>query len=217
MKRISLFALTALVGAILACGGGDDEGGGEVSTDGASADGGSATPDNSGGMKASDLPAVPMVEPWASMNLPVQNGQVVVADANVLLIAYDTGSIPDYTASYSGAITRAGWAQKQDYSSPDFTAILYSKATDEMGFAVGQEENIYFVYFEDLDGTPDESEFKAAQAGRRPGLRGRVGARRSTGNTGGGKSGKQRLDGGGGGGGGGSTGKTGKVGGGGRR
>jgi hypothetical protein len=86
MKRISLATLATIGLAILACGGGDDEaaGGGD---DGTTA---STTTGTTGGAEPAAEPqlvAVPITDPWKSMDLPVNNGTVVVSDKTHLLVA----------------------------------------------------------------------------------------------------------------------------------
>ena len=155
MKRISIATLATIGLAILACGGGDEEGGGD---DGATATTATGT---TGGTTApepaqAELVAVPVTEPWKSMDLPINNGTPVVSDKTHLLVAYNEGAISTYTTSYGQQIEKKGWKKKDDYSEADFTAILYTKGSQELGFAVGHFEGKTVVYFEDLDGVPED-------------------------------------------------------------
>ena len=195
MKRISMIAAATTVAAILACGGGDDDNnnnnnGGDDGTV-TNSDGGSTANNGGGGsMNASDLPSVSLTSPWSGMNLPTAGGNVVVSDANVLLIAYDGGSISSYASSYGAAVKADGWSQSEDYSTPEFTAILFTKGDGELGMAVGVEEGINFVYFENLkEVSESDSNFRSAKTGRL-----RVGdkmrRRRGGGGGGGSKAGK---------------------------
>ena len=184
MKRISMIAAATTVAAILACGGGDDNnnGGGDDGTVTNSDDG--STANNGGGdsMQASDLPSVSLTAPWSGMNLPTAGGNVVVSDTNVLLIAYDGGSISSYASSYGAAVKADGWKQSEDYSTPDFTAILFTKADGELGMAVGVEEGINFVYFENLKAVSEsDSNFRNAKKGGRLGVGDKMRRRRSGG------------------------------------
>jgi len=156
MKRISIATLATLGLAILACGGGDDEAPADA---GAAATTASATTGTTGTTAAApepELVAVPVTDPWKSMDLPVNNGTPVVSDSTHLLVAYNDGAISTYTTSYGQQIEKAGWTKKDDYSEDDFTAILYTKGSSELGFAVGNFEGKTVVYFEDLDGVPEE-------------------------------------------------------------
>lgn len=166
MKRISIFAVAASVAAILACGGGDEtttssDDGGTVATGGSYTTGGT-----DGALRASDLPTVSLKEPWVSMNLPTSGGNVVVSDSAVLLVAYDGGSISSYASSYGAAVEKDGWTKKEDYSTADFKAILFEKSGGELGMAVGTEQGINFVYFENLkEVTASNSRVRAAKGG----------------------------------------------------
>jgi glucose/arabinose dehydrogenase len=162
MKRISLATLSVIGLAILACGGGDEEATTTTTTptpepaaeptpapapepvveEAAPADGG--------------LVAVALTEPWSTMGLPINDGVVVASDKTMMLVAYTQGAISTYTASYSPLVEKAGYAKVDDYSTPEFTAYLYKKGTQQIGFAVGQEEGYTFVYMEDLDGVPED-------------------------------------------------------------
>ena len=191
MKRISMIAVATTVAAILACGGGDDnavaadDGGPVVSSDGTDGAGG-------GGMSASDLPSVSLTQPWSGMGLPIAGGNVVVSDSKVLLVAYDGGSISSYASSYGSAVEKDGWKKAEDYSTPEFTAILYTKADGELGMAVGVEEGINFVYFENLkEVSESDSQFRSAKRGKLS-VRDRMKRRRGGGGKSGGKSGKRK-------------------------
>jgi hypothetical protein len=141
MKRSSLTVLTAIGISILACAGGDD-GAGE---------------DEYYEMSAEDLPAVGLTQPWKSMSLPIDDGVVVVSDKTVMLVAYDDASVSGLTSSYSRAIEKAGWSKAEDYSTPDFTAIVFKKGSQQVGFASGVEEGLTFAYMEDIDGVSEGS------------------------------------------------------------
>jgi hypothetical protein len=159
MKRLSLGTLATFGVFILACAGGSDEGGGGGEEGG---DGEYYEYE----VGADDLPSVTLSEPWNSMKLPINDGNVVVSDKVTLLVAYDSASISSLTSSYSAAIEKAGWSKSEDYSSPDFTAIIYTKGSQSVGFASGVESGITFAYMEDLDGVPD-SAVKAAKSGKK--------------------------------------------------
>lgn len=143
MKRTSLTALAAIGISILACAGGDDEAGGDEY--------------EGYEMSAEDLPAVGLTEPWKSMSLPIDDGVVVVSDKTVMLVAYDDASVSGLTGSYSRAIEKDGWSKAEDYSTPDFTAIVFKKGSQQVGFASGVEEGLTFAYMEDLDGVSEGS------------------------------------------------------------
>lgn len=143
MKRISLTALTAIGISILACAGGDDGAGGDEY--------------EGYEMSAEDLPSVGLTEPWKSMSLPIDDGVVVVSDKTVMLVAYDDASVSGLTSSYTRSIEKAGWSKAEDYSTPDFTAIVYKKGSQQVGFASGVEEGLTFAYLEDLDGVSEGS------------------------------------------------------------
>ena len=155
MKRISLVTLATLGLAILACGGGDEEGGGDATTATAGTTTGT-TAEPVADTTHSAPAAVPITDPWKSMHLPINNGTVAVSDKTHLLVVYNEGAISTYTTSYGQKIEKAGWKQKDDYSEADFTAILYTKGSQELGFAVGHFEGQTVVYFEDLDGVPQD-------------------------------------------------------------
>jgi hypothetical protein len=95
---------------------------------------------------------VPLSHNWAVLGLPINDGQVLKSDSKALLIAYEDGAISTYTASYQPAITEAGYKKAVDRSSPDFTSILFTKGTQQLGFAVKQEDGFTFVLLEDMDG-----------------------------------------------------------------
>lgn len=165
MKRISLATLATIGLAILACGGGDEEAGG--GDDGATAT--TATTGTTGATEApaqAELVAVPVTDPWKKMNLPINNGTPVKSDKTHLLVAYNDGAISTYTTSYGQAIEKAGWKQKDDYSESDFTAILYTRGKQELGFAVGHFEGYTVVYFEDLDGVPEDQRIVSRRSSR---------------------------------------------------
>jgi hypothetical protein len=143
MKRTSLTALTAIGISILACAGGDDNAGGEYEYEYE--------------VEADDLPAVGLTEPWKSMKLPIDDGVVVVSDKTVMLVAYDDASVSGLTSSYTRAIEKNGWSKAEDYSTPDFTAIVYKKGSQQVGFASGVESGLTFAYMEDLDGVTESS------------------------------------------------------------
>ncbi len=151
MKRISLATLATIGLTILACGGGEEEAAG----DGATASGSTTTTEPAEATNVAPA-AVPMTDPWKGMDLPVNNGTVVVSDSTHLLVTYNEGAISTYTTSYGQQIEKLGWSKKDDYSEADFTAVLYTKGSQEMGFAVGHYEGMTIVYFEDLDGVPEE-------------------------------------------------------------
>ena len=155
MKRISIATLATLGLAILACGGGDEEAAADGTTTGTTAST-TAEPAAAEPTKAADMNSVPLSDPWKSMDLPVNNGTVLVSDKTHLLVAYDSGAISTYTTSYGQQIDKQGWTKKDDYSESDFTAVLYSKGSQELGFAVGTIEGKTVVYFEDLDGVAEE-------------------------------------------------------------
>lgn len=192
MKRISMIAVATTVAAILACGGGDDDnagGGDDGSAPVVSNDDGSG----GGGMSASDLPSVSLSQPWSGMGLPIAGGNVVVSDSKVLLVAYDGGSISSYASSYGSAVEKDGWKKAEDYSTPDFTAILYTKDDGELGMAVGVEEGINFVYFENLkEVSESDSQFRNARKGKRVSVRDRMRKRGRTGKSGGKTGGKRK-------------------------
>lgn len=164
MKRISAVALLSLGIGILACGGGDegttttDQGGDEVTDDGSSDD----VADDS-----VELPETSLTDPWKSMNLPVGDGTVVVSDSSVLLVGYqDDSTVKSLTNDYRSAIAADGWTQTEDYSTSEFTAILYEKDKQQIGFAAGVEEGITFAYMEDLGKVAkEESAIAAAKKG----------------------------------------------------
>ena len=190
MKRISILAASAAVAAILACGGGD-EGGDDVVVGGGGDEVTSSGGGDAGGMSASDLPSVSLSSPWSSMNLPTAGGNVVVSDSNVLLVAYDGGSISSYASSYGSAVEKAGWSKTDDLSSDDFQAILYSKGSGVLGLASGVEQGITFVYMEMLkDGGSEFKKSKGRKALMRDKLRGRRGGAKAGGKKGG-KRGKR--------------------------
>jgi hypothetical protein len=152
MKRLSIGTLSVIGLFILACGGGsDDEGGDDEYYEDLTTD---------------DLTAVSLTQPWSGMHLPVGDGVVVASDKSMMLIAYDNGSISGLTGSYTSAIEKAGWTKGDDYSSPDFTAIIYTKGSQEVGFACGEEEGLTFTYMEDLDGNTN-STVRAAKSGQK--------------------------------------------------
>lgn len=167
MKRISLVTLSVLGLSILACGGGD-----EAATTPAPAPEAAPAPAPVEPAPApepaadAELLTVPLSENWAAMGLPINDGQILLSDSKALLIAYEEGAISTYTASYTPAIEKAGYKKADDYSSPEFTAILYTKDTQQLGFAVGQEDGFTFVYFEDLDGVPEEERVVSKKGGK---------------------------------------------------
>lgn len=171
MKRISLVTLSVLGLSILACGGGDET----PATTPAPAPAAEPTPPPAPEPAAepaaepagdAELLTVPLSENWAKMGLPINDGQILMADSKALLIAYEDGAISTYTASYGPAIETAGYKKADDYSSPEFTAILYTKDTQQLGFAVGHEDGFTFVYFEDLDGVPEEERVVSKKGGK---------------------------------------------------
>ena len=155
MKRISIATLATIGLAILACGGGDEEAGGGDDGATATTTGTTGTTEPAAAAEP-ELVAVAVTEPWKAMDLPINNGTPVVSDKTHLLVAYNDGAISTYTTSYGGVIEKNGWKKKDDYSEPDFTAILYTKGSQELGFAVGNFEGKTVVYFEDLDGVPED-------------------------------------------------------------
>jgi len=164
MKRISIATLATIGLAILACGGGEEEAAG-----GGGDDGTTATTGTTGATEApaqAELQAVPVTDPWKSMDLPINNGTPVVSDKTHLLVAYNDGAISTYTTSYGQQIEKNGWTKKDDYSEADFTAVLYEKGGQEMGFAVGNFEGYTVVYFEDLDGVPEEKRVVSKRSSR---------------------------------------------------
>jgi len=154
MKRITAISLSALVIGILACGGSGDN----ASSDDADEGGDDAV--------TVDLPTVPITEPWKSMGLPTNSGQVVASDASVLLVAHGDASVSGITADYTSAIASDGWSKGDDYSTPDFTAIVYTKGAQSVGFACGIEQEITFAYMEDLGKVGGDSTVRAAKTGR---------------------------------------------------
>ncbi len=168
MKRLSLATLGTIGLFILACAGGDEEGGGGEAAGGDEA--GYEYEEGGGDLTQADLPAVQLTEPWLGMSLPLADGTVVLSDKTVMLVGYEGGSIAGLSSSYADAIQKAGWAKAEDYSSPEFTAIVFTKGAQKVGFAVGTEEGITFVYAEDMDGVSEEdSAVKQAKAGKKGG------------------------------------------------
>ena len=166
MKRLSLATLGTIGLFILACAGGEEEGGGAA----AGGEEAGYEYEEGGDLTQADLPAVQLTEPWLGMNLPLADGTVVLSDKTVMLVGYEGGSIAGLSSSYADAIQKAGWAKAEDYSTPDFTAIVFTKGAQKVGFAVGTEEGITFVYAEDMDGvSEEESAVKQAKSGKKAG------------------------------------------------
>jgi hypothetical protein len=165
MKRISLATLSVLGLSILACGGGDETTStptpAPTAAEPAPAPAPAAEPAGD-----TELLTVPLSDNWAKMDLPINDGQILLSDSKALLIAYEDGAISTYTSSYSPAIEKTGYKKADDYSSPEFTAILYTKDTQQLGFAVGHEDGFTFVYFEDLDGVPEEERVVSKKGGK---------------------------------------------------
>lgn len=169
MKRISLVTLSVLGLSILACGGGDETPATPAPAPTAAEPAPAPAPEPAPAAEPAgdaELLTVPLSENWAKMGLPINDGQILMADSKALLIAYEDGAISTYTASYGPAIEAAGYKKADDYSSEEFTAILYTKDTQQMGFAVGHEDGFTFVYFEDLDGVPEEERVVSKKGGK---------------------------------------------------
>ena len=94
---------------------------------------------------ASTLPAE-----WAALSLPIGDGEVVVADDDKLLVAYDTGSLTTLSDAWVAALNAQGYQQREDVSSPGVTALVFGKGGQLYGLATGQEEGSNFAYMEDL-------------------------------------------------------------------
>ncbi len=163
MKRLSLVTLAFAGFSILACAGGDD---GTATDEGGEEEEGEE-------IEAEDLPEIAITEPWRSMNLPLNDGQVVLSDPNVFLAAYDAATVQGLTNSWPAAVEGKGWDKSWDGSDPTFTVIIYTKkgGTQQLGLAIGQDESapgVTFVYLEDLDKVPEgESTVKSAKSGKR--------------------------------------------------
>lgn len=169
MKRISLVTLSVLGLSILACGGGDEAAPTPAPTPAPAEPAPAPAPAEPAPEPApaeGDLLTVPLSDNWAALGLPINDGQILLSDSKALLIAYEEGAISTYTASYQPAIEKAGYKKADDYSSPEFTAILFTKDTQQLGFAVGQEDGFTFVYFEDLDGVPEEERVVSKKGGK---------------------------------------------------
>jgi hypothetical protein len=160
-RHLTLATLATIGFSLLACAGGGD---GATSSEGGGGEGGSEE------VTTEDLPEIEITQPWKSMSLPIDDGQVVLSDSTVLLIAYDGASVTSLTNKWPGAVEAAGWRKADDYSTPEFTAIIFTKqgGTQQLGLAVGVEEGVTFVYMEDLDKVPEsESTVKRAKSGKR--------------------------------------------------
>ena len=147
MKRLTLIALASIGISILACGGADLKDGDVVVID--------------------TIDAVAPTPPWVDMGLPTPEGQTIASDDTYLLVLYKDQVIQKYTESYSAALTSGGWAKGDDYSSEDFTAIIWTKEEQKVGLAIGFEEDqkVTFTYMEDL-AKVDEPSISSAGGGR---------------------------------------------------
>lgn len=163
MKR-TMLVLAGMAVLALACGEADLAGGEEIATTNAD-----------------------LAEPWNSMGLPVGTAEVIVSDATVALLGYDGGDFASLSASWESAWSTGGWTQADRFSETDFLAGIYTKGSQEVGWAIGADQGVVLVYLEDLTLVPAEaSTVRQAKTGTRRLTRG---TRPSAGSGGGGRGG----------------------------
>lgn len=145
MRTVTLLAVSLSLAFALACSGlvpPTDEG--QTS----SPDG--TTPDEVEPTEVATPAPTSLPEPWASMMLPVGDGEIIEASAESALVSYPTSSLLTLTNTWTGALTNAGYAQVEDVSKPGITALIFRKANNQVGLVTGQEEGVNFAYVEDL-------------------------------------------------------------------
>jgi hypothetical protein len=83
------------------------------------------------GLFPSDEPrfteATSITEPWASMNLPVQDGKVTVSGADTLTVHHAQGTTDDLGQRYADALQAAGWTKDADTSGSGVVNQTWSK------------------------------------------------------------------------------------------
>ena len=151
MRRLSLFVLSFTTVSILACG---DLLSGDVDAVVDAVDDEIEAKDEAKTELAGSA-TVEMTEPWSGMDLPVGDGLVLISDDLSLLIAYPDGDRSALTDAYSSAVSGGAWEEQENYSNQEFTAILYAEGDQLLGLAVGTEQEIPFVYMEDVDKSQD--------------------------------------------------------------
>jgi len=137
MKRLSLVTATTATIFLLACMcGGDD-----------------ATDDYANDqIVAEEDWQMELTEPWASMNLPIGSGLIFLVDETMLMVSYEGDQVSSLSGSYASAIESSGWSKLEDYSTPEFTALVYNKGSDALGFGLGAEDGLTFAYLEMMPG-----------------------------------------------------------------
>jgi hypothetical protein len=85
MHRRTVVALVTLCTSLLACMGGDDV--------------------------SSPTDPVPLVDPWAQMQLPVDGGVIQASDAHLMSVSFPGGTVPELTQSWYDAFSRVGFVQ----------------------------------------------------------------------------------------------------------
>jgi len=137
MKRLSLVTAATATIFLLACMCGGDDAAEDYAVDDYAAD---------------DEWQMELTEPWESMNLPIGSGVVFLADETMLMVSYEGDQVSSLAGSYGSAIEAAGWSMLEDYSTPEFTAMVYNKGSDALGFGLGAEDGLTFAYLEMMPG-----------------------------------------------------------------
>ena len=117
MKLRVPFAIAVLGALSLACGGlgGGDE---EAATT-------EEQPTTTEEAPAEEAPA--LVEPWSTMNLPVEDGEIVSATADALELRYAGKAWSEVGDGFLSALTGAGWTKAEDESTAEGLAVNLEK------------------------------------------------------------------------------------------
>ncbi len=121
MKLRVPFAIAVLGALSLACSGlgGKDE---EAATTEEQ-----PAPEEAAAEEAPAEEAATLVEPWSSMNLPVEDGEIVSADADALEVRYAGKAWSEVGDGFLSALTGAGWTKAKDESTAEGLAVSLEK------------------------------------------------------------------------------------------
>ncbi len=88
--------------------------------------------------------------PRQHMASVLSEGQVLIDEPDVLLIALPGREVDELTAETTIALVKDGWRKQNDRSKPGTTMLVYRKGRQRLGYASGPSLAGPFVYYEDL-------------------------------------------------------------------
>lgn len=92
-----------------------------------------------GGGAMSGMPNVAVTEPWSSMNLPIDDGSVLMSDANTITVTYTGTTVDAVAGKYEQALKDAGCSEQFRSADGGVVSATYQKdgATIGMGVTEG--------------------------------------------------------------------------------